>query len=258
MAEIHLEVLVEATRSGETVTDVCLRRGISRETYYQYPRRYRCEGPDAAVFDGLHLFRYLTGSPFLEPFLDHCQVGVRDLVFTSTRPYSLEFTSRHDMGAAQGPQLRPSHPHLERVAPQLGDPEGSSHRCSQRHLLELIECPPNQVKKMVGLAHHPMIANGADHDDGICPCTPRRGVRTWAALVGALPRPPGESTRRDRRRTLIHRMPLGSGPQSPRWRPVGAAPVPTGGAASSLPPGLLAKQRPEPVTQPVNATLHLA
>src|SRR5436190_9747615 len=44
MAEIRLEVLLEAARSGETVTEVCRRHGISRETYYVYLRRYQGEG----------------------------------------------------------------------------------------------------------------------------------------------------------------------------------------------------------------------
>src|SRR5437879_1388302 len=44
MAEIRLEVLLEAARSGETVTEVCRRQGISRETYYQYLRRYQAQG----------------------------------------------------------------------------------------------------------------------------------------------------------------------------------------------------------------------
>jgi transposase-like protein len=41
MAEIRLEVLLEAARSGETVTEVCRRYGICRKTYYRYLRRYR-------------------------------------------------------------------------------------------------------------------------------------------------------------------------------------------------------------------------
>src|SRR5205823_1875082 len=44
MAEIRLEVLLEAARSGETVAEVCRRHGISRETYYVYLRRYQAEG----------------------------------------------------------------------------------------------------------------------------------------------------------------------------------------------------------------------
>jgi hypothetical protein len=34
MAEIWLEVLLEAARSGETVTEVCRRHGICRKTRY--------------------------------------------------------------------------------------------------------------------------------------------------------------------------------------------------------------------------------
>lgn len=44
MAEIRLEVLLEAARTGETVTEVCLRHRISRKTYYAYLKRYRAEG----------------------------------------------------------------------------------------------------------------------------------------------------------------------------------------------------------------------
>ena len=44
MAEMRLEVLLEAVRSGETVTEVCRRPGISRKTYYLYRNRFRTEG----------------------------------------------------------------------------------------------------------------------------------------------------------------------------------------------------------------------
>jgi transposase InsO family protein len=44
MAEMRLEVLLEAARSGETVTEVCRRHGISRKTYYAYLKRFRSEG----------------------------------------------------------------------------------------------------------------------------------------------------------------------------------------------------------------------
>lgn len=44
MAEMRFEVLLEAARSGETVTSICQRHGISRETYYVYLRRFRAEG----------------------------------------------------------------------------------------------------------------------------------------------------------------------------------------------------------------------
>jgi transposase InsO family protein len=44
MAEIRLEVLLEAARSGETVTEVCRRHGICTKTYYRYLRRYQAEG----------------------------------------------------------------------------------------------------------------------------------------------------------------------------------------------------------------------
>jgi transposase InsO family protein len=44
MAEMRLEVLLEAARSGEIVTEVCRRHGISRKTYYAYLKRFRSEG----------------------------------------------------------------------------------------------------------------------------------------------------------------------------------------------------------------------
>jgi transposase-like protein len=44
VTDLRLEVLREASQSGETVTAVCRRFGISRETYYVYLRRFRAEG----------------------------------------------------------------------------------------------------------------------------------------------------------------------------------------------------------------------
>jgi transposase InsO family protein len=44
MAELRLEVLLEPERTGESVAEVCRRRGISRETFYEYKRRYDAEG----------------------------------------------------------------------------------------------------------------------------------------------------------------------------------------------------------------------
>jgi len=44
MAELRLEVLLEPDRTGESVSSVCHRYGISRETYYRYRRRYLEEG----------------------------------------------------------------------------------------------------------------------------------------------------------------------------------------------------------------------
>ena len=43
MKELKLDVLLEE-RTGDTVTAVCRRRGISRETFYVYRRRYQAEG----------------------------------------------------------------------------------------------------------------------------------------------------------------------------------------------------------------------
>ena len=44
MAELRLEVLLDAERTGMSVTEVCRRYGISRQTYYRYRRRYLAEG----------------------------------------------------------------------------------------------------------------------------------------------------------------------------------------------------------------------
>jgi transposase InsO family protein len=46
VAEMRLELLLEAARSGESVAAVCRRHGISRETFYVYKRRFLAEGPD--------------------------------------------------------------------------------------------------------------------------------------------------------------------------------------------------------------------
>lgn len=42
--ELKLQVLREPERTGDSVAEVCRRRGISRETYYLYRRRYGEEG----------------------------------------------------------------------------------------------------------------------------------------------------------------------------------------------------------------------
>jgi transposase InsO family protein len=44
MAELRLEVLLEPERTGDSVAEVCRRRRISRETFYEYKRRYEAEG----------------------------------------------------------------------------------------------------------------------------------------------------------------------------------------------------------------------
>ena len=44
LVELKLGVLSEAERSGETVAEVCRRRGVSRASYYRYRRRYLAEG----------------------------------------------------------------------------------------------------------------------------------------------------------------------------------------------------------------------
>jgi transposase InsO family protein len=44
MAELRLEVLLEPGRTGDSVAAVCRRRGISRQTFYEYRRRFEAEG----------------------------------------------------------------------------------------------------------------------------------------------------------------------------------------------------------------------
>ena len=44
MHELKLELLREPERTGESVAEVCRRRGISRASFYRYRRRYLEEG----------------------------------------------------------------------------------------------------------------------------------------------------------------------------------------------------------------------
>lgn len=44
MAEMKLEILTEPERTGDSVTEVCRRRGISRDRFYAYKRRYELAG----------------------------------------------------------------------------------------------------------------------------------------------------------------------------------------------------------------------
>jgi transposase InsO family protein len=44
MNELKREVLLEPDRTGDSVVEVCRRRGISRASYYRYRRRYLDEG----------------------------------------------------------------------------------------------------------------------------------------------------------------------------------------------------------------------
>lgn len=46
MEELKLAVLLEPERTGESVVEVCRRRGISRASYYRYRKRYLAEGVD--------------------------------------------------------------------------------------------------------------------------------------------------------------------------------------------------------------------
>lgn len=44
LKQLKLEVLLEPGRTGDSIAEVCRRRGISRQTYYRYRRRYEAEG----------------------------------------------------------------------------------------------------------------------------------------------------------------------------------------------------------------------
>jgi transposase-like protein len=44
MEQLRMEVVLEPERTGDSVAEVCRRRGISRKTFYGYRRRYLSEG----------------------------------------------------------------------------------------------------------------------------------------------------------------------------------------------------------------------
>jgi transposase-like protein len=46
MKELKLEVLFAPEQTGESVAEVCLRRGISRASFYRYRRRFLHEGAE--------------------------------------------------------------------------------------------------------------------------------------------------------------------------------------------------------------------
>jgi transposase-like protein len=46
MHELKLQVLLEPKRTGESVAEVCLRRGISRASFYRYRQRFLQEGAE--------------------------------------------------------------------------------------------------------------------------------------------------------------------------------------------------------------------
>jgi transposase InsO family protein len=46
MAELRREIVLEAQQTGETITQICARYGISRQTFYRYRRRYLAQGID--------------------------------------------------------------------------------------------------------------------------------------------------------------------------------------------------------------------
>lgn len=49
MEALKLELLLEPERTGDSVAEVCRRRGISRASFYRYRRRYAEEGPAGLV-----------------------------------------------------------------------------------------------------------------------------------------------------------------------------------------------------------------
>jgi transposase InsO family protein len=49
MDQLRMEVVLEPERTGDSVAEVCRRRGISRETFYVYRRRHLSEGIDGLV-----------------------------------------------------------------------------------------------------------------------------------------------------------------------------------------------------------------
>jgi transposase InsO family protein len=49
MEELRMEVVLEPERTGDSVAEVCRRRGISRETFYVYRRRYLSDGLDGLM-----------------------------------------------------------------------------------------------------------------------------------------------------------------------------------------------------------------
>lgn len=59
MAELRLEVLTEPERTGSSVTEICEKWGISRQTYYRYKRRYALWGEEGLE----NLYRRPFNSP---------------------------------------------------------------------------------------------------------------------------------------------------------------------------------------------------
>jgi transposase len=49
MEQLRMEVVLEPERTGDSVAEVCRRRGISRKTFYGYRRRCLSEGIDRLV-----------------------------------------------------------------------------------------------------------------------------------------------------------------------------------------------------------------
>jgi transposase InsO family protein len=67
MEQLRMEVVLEPERTGDSVAELCRRRGISRETFYVYRRRYLSEGLDGLVSRS----RRPRGSPWrIDPGLE--------------------------------------------------------------------------------------------------------------------------------------------------------------------------------------------
>jgi hypothetical protein len=165
MAEIRLEVLLEAARSGETVTEVCRRHGIDRKTYKRRPpsigsRQRVAARSTQALGDALEC-RPSTGEPrllgetlllealYLEPHLRDATLGV---VPDRLGPFRRRRLALIDVPVGLPPSFLPVAGHLLLVASgRLGDlcRSGLScfhHRCGY---------PERLVLGRLGLALYP-------------------------------------------------------------------------------------------------------
>src|SRR5688572_14739750 len=74
MEELKLEVVLEPERSGESVTEVSARHGISRASYYRYRRLYLEEGVAGLTPRSR---RPLSSPAQIEPWLEERIVELR-------------------------------------------------------------------------------------------------------------------------------------------------------------------------------------
>jgi transposase InsO family protein len=131
LQELKLDVLLEPERTGDSVAEVCRRRGISRETFYVYRRRYLAEG-----LPGLEpRSRRPRSSPArLEPELEaaicrlrteHPRWGARriraELARAGTTPPAVstvhQALTRNRLVAPQPPRRRRARKRFERESP---------------------------------------------------------------------------------------------------------------------------------------------